>query len=777
MKTIKETAKSIVEFIYGGGDLLNEKASMMRAELGTECHKIVQSKYKELDHKEVVVSLEKDYNDYHLSISGRMDGLLKRGNKLIIDEIKSTYNDLNLLDLDTYPAHISQAKMYAYMYLLENNKKSIYIRLTYISVSDHSIKKMENKYSFEELESFFFETIDKYLEWIHVQDKHEENRNKSIFGLTFPFEEYRPGQREFMAACYKNFLNNDILYAIAPTGIGKTIATIFSALKSISHKEDKIFYLTAKNAGKKVAIDTVRLLINNGLDIKACVISNKDYMCLKDTRECDPEKCPYAKGYYTKIFNVIRALYDHEDIFTNEILKEYGANFKVCPFELALDISYYADIVIADYNYAFDPRAHLVRYFEDETYKPLLLIDEAHNMISRGREMYSASLSKLDIKRLKKLLTGIKPASRKEILGVLETFDEYETELQNTSLAVFETLDEFFLKYVEKLISKLEKILFDHDPFPTQKEALEIYYELLKFSRIAEYYDDSFVFTVEKESEDVIFSIRCLDASKFILETIKEKTFGTVFFSATLFPIEYYQKLLTKDEGNICKFVSPFNRDNLKLIAMDNISTRYQDRDKTIDTICDTINVLANSKVGNYIVFFPSYQYLSMVLEELENRNYDFEFIAQKRDFSIREKEDVVEQFKETSLVSRVYLFVMGGTFSEGIDYVGDMLSGVIIVGTGLPMYGGYNNVLKSYFDEKFNNGFDYAYTYPGLNKVIQAVGRVIRTKTDRGVAILIDDRFTSYKYKKLYPKEWNHLKVINDMKYLEKEIKEFWEE
>ena len=183
---------------------------------------------------------------------------------------------------------------------------------------------------------------------------------------------------------------------------------------------------------------------------------------------------------------------------------------------------------------------------------------------------------------------------------------------------------------------------------------------------------------------------------------------------------------------------------------MDNISTRYQDRDKTIDTICDTINVLANSKVGNYIVFFNSYQYLSMVLEELENRNYDFEFIAQKRDFSIREKEDVVEQFKEASLVSRVYLFVMGGTFSEGIDYVGDMLSGVIIVGTGLPMYGGYNNVLKSYFDEKFNNGFDYAYTYPGLNKVIQAVGRVIRTKTDRGVAILIDDRFTSYKYKKL---------------------------
>jgi DNA excision repair protein ERCC-2 len=443
-----------------------------------------------------------------------------------------------------------------------------------------------------------------------------------------------------------------------------------------------------------------------------------------------------------------------------------------------LDASYYADVVICDYNYAFCPRTHLIRYFDDETqYHPILLIDEAHNLVSRSKDMYSGSISKIKLLTLAKLLKENNCHIKKEFKDLLDLIGQYETKLDAMAYQVID-YDEVLVGLVYKLFTMVESFLDDnlHKAIISKNEIFKLVMDLLRFIKIAEFFDDDFIFTIEKADEDIMVSINCLDASKFILKTIRERTVGAVFFSATLYPIHYYKKMLTRDEGNFVSIDSPFEQNHLDLIAVDDVSTRYNDRSQSIEKIVDVIRILGKSKVGNYIVFFPSYKYLELVAEVLNKHSYDFEYIIQKCDFSVKEREDVINLFRQNEK-TQIGLFVMGGMFAEGIDYIGDMLSGVIIVGTGLPMYGGYNNVVKSHFDEKFGDGFDFAYTYPGFSKVVQAVGRVIRTETDRGIAILIDDRFSSIKYHKLYPKEWSHMKRITDLSDLSEDINRFWDE
>jgi DNA excision repair protein ERCC-2 len=771
---IKASVKEIVEQIYGSGDLISQTKLMKRAEEGTLIHRHHQSKYKNNDQSEVYVKFELVNDDYTLFISGRIDGVIIRNKKTIIEEIKSTTKDLDVIDENTSPAHFAQAKMYAYLYNLESTKKEIYVRLTYIHVATNKIKILDFTFTNHELKEFFDKTVNEYINWIKVIDNHETNRNKSIEGLAFPFAQYRYGQRELMGACYKTLLNKDIVYAIAPTGVGKTIATIFSSLKAINQNEQKVFYLTAKNMGKKVAIDTIKLLMSKGLVTKTIEITAKDQICFQEVRDCDPEKCPYSKGYYNRIYKAVQDIYDNEDLFSKEVISEYALKHNVCPFEFSLDASYYADIIICDYNYAFCPLTHLIRYFDDETqYAPILLVDEAHNLVSRSREMYSGSITKIKILTLAKYAKENKWNIAHELKEVLNIINLYEEKLKQVNYIVID-FDNDFNVSIDKLYHKIESLLEDKKVINNKNEIIKILLELYRFNKSAEYFDTDFVYTIEKTDIDIIININCLDASKYILKTLKERTVGSIFFSATLYPIEYYKNLLTQNEGKFIQIPSPFDPDNLNLINVDDVSTRYKDRINSIDKIIDLIDILGNSKIGNYIIFFPSYQYLSMVSNALEERNFDFEYIIQKRDFTTKEREDVINLFNKNDK-TQIALFVMGGMFSEGIDYIGDMLSGVIIVGTGLPMYGGYNNIIKGHFDNKFNNGFDYAYTYPGFNKVIQAVGRVIRTETDRGIAILIDDRFSTNKYQQLYPNEWYHMKRISNVDIIQIDINNFW--
>lgn len=772
---IKASVKEIVELIYGSGDLISQSKLAKRAEEGTLIHQHHQEQYKDTDESEVYVEYTETNDDYNLFISGRIDGVIKRNKKTIIEEIKSTTKNLDILDEFTTPAHLAQAKFYGYLYAIKHELKKINIRLTYIHVMTNKHKRLDFTFTFTDLKTFFDDTVKEYIQWLKIIDEHENTRNKSIEGLKFPFAFYRDGQRELMAACYKTLINQDIIYAIAPTGVGKTIATIFSALKAINQNRQKLFYLTAKNMGKTVALKTMQLLMDNDLKAKTIEITAKDQICLQEVRDCDPEKCPYANGYYNRIYQAVQDLYLHEDFYSKEIIIKYAIKHQVCPFEFSLDASYYADVVICDYNYAFCPLTHLIRYFDDEArYRPILLVDEAHNLVSRSRDMYSGSVSRIKLLMLRKLLQENNIKLNSEFNEVFKFFRIYEEKLKQVDYLIID-YDDNFVGAINRLDMQVESLIEDYKNIKNKNEMIKVLLELYRFNKVAEYFDQDYVYSLEKSDEDIIVKINCLDASKFLLNTLKAHTIGSIFFSATLYPIEYYKNMLTQNEGRFVQIPSPFNPFHLDIIAIDDVSTRYNDRTHSIDKIIDVIGILGNSKVGNYIVFFPSYQYLTMVSEALQKCNYDFEYIIQKRDFTLKERDEIISLFHENDK-TQVALFVMGGMFAEGIDYIGDMLSGVIIVGTGLPMYGGYNNVIKGHFDNKFQNGFDYAYTYPGFCKVVQAVGRVIRTETDRGVAILIDDRFSSLKYQRLFPKEWFHMKRIRNLEVLRNDLELFWE-
>lgn len=775
VKTVHISAKEIAELLFGSGNITSDRLMMARAEEGIQIHQFWQSQYTENDQKEVVVAAEYRADDFLIDISGRIDGITIRDGITILEEIKSTRMDLEFIDETTTPSHLAQAKLYAYMYCFANNLNKITVRLTYITVEDHDVKMIDKALTFKTLERYFIKTMTEYLEWVKAIDQHEEARIKSIQGLSFPFSDYRANQRELMGHVYRSIMDKDILYAIAPTGIGKTIAVLFSSLKTINVPRQKIFYLTAKNDGKRVAIDTVDLLEKNGLVAKTCEITAKDSMCLLKERDCDPEVCKYAKGYYNRIYKAIDDVFRNESLLTKEKIISYGKHHRVCPFELSLDISNYCDIIIADYNYAFDPRAHLIRYFEDTTYEPILLVDEAHNLVSRSREMYSATLTNELFQTLLALTKGMKPSPKPEINKILEYFGEVDIELLEVDFVRKDDVNASLILQLKKLVRKFDQAFLDDKKFPNKNLLMPLYYELYQFVKINEYYNEQFVFLLEKDGPKTSVSIKCLNAAEFIFDTAKNRSRSAIFFSATLDPIHYYKTLLTQGKGKDVKMMSSFPQENLFLVAIDDVSTRYNDRDNSIDRIVDTIEILCSSKKGNYIVFFPSYVYLNRVLDNLDLDKSEYELIIQKREMSLRDRQETLDLFKTASDKTQIGFFVMGGVFGESIDLIGDQLSGVIIVGVGLPMIAPFNNVLKSHFDEEFSSGFDFAYTYPGINKVIQAVGRVIRSETDRGVAILLDDRFTTRRYLQLYPKEWSHLEVINDANDLEKKIDKFW--
>ncbi len=717
-----------------------------------------------------------DYKDYEFYITGRMDGLLNRENKLIIEEIKSTLTDLNLLDIDTRPEHLAQAKMYAYMYCLEKEIRSITVQLTYVTVNDYDTKTFIKRYNISQLERFFNNTIETYTKWVEIYDEHQKNKLKSMEGLTFPFDDYREGQYKFMGAVYQTILNNDILYSIAPTGIGKTIAALFSSLKSIKNEKEKVFYLTAKNAGKQIVVDTVNLLKENGLVCKTVVINSKDSMCAMDKVDCDPDICPYAKGYFDRLNEALNDIFVHQDVYDMDLIKSYAEYHSICPHEFSLSISNFSDIVICDYNYAFDPRTHLIRYFDEEYYNPILLIDEAHNMVDRSRSMYSSFLSKNNMEELKKNAKGLKPSVSASITKLIKYINGFveENEIIKAQFYHQDELDYDLIKKIEQITNKMEQILSENKKFTNRDKVLDGYYELVQFLRISEYYSSSYKYVVESYNEDIVISMRCLDASQYILDTIERRASGTIFFSATLEPVDYYVKLITKGEGKSIQIASPFKQDHLGLFVEDSTSTRYRDRERSIDTIIDSIYAMLESKIGNYIVFFPSYQYLNNVLEQFESE--DYEVLVQQRSMTAKARREVLNAFDTVGSVSKIGFFVLGGSFSEGIDYIGDKLHGVLVIGVALPQFNRYNELLRSYFDDEFNEGYDYAYTFPGMNKVIQAIGRVIRTEKDKGIGILFDDRYSHRKYRTLFPRNWSHVKTINRNSYLQTSIRKFWD-
>lgn len=773
--TLKIGIGEMVSFLYASGDLTAETFQNVSQLEGIKAHQYIQNKYQDGDQKEVSVKTVYTYKDQTYAIQGRMDGLLNRPEGVCIEEIKSTRKDI--FDPLFMPnlEHEAQLKMYAFLYMYLEDLESIQGRLTYIELAKYQTKSIDYFFTRLDLQTFFEDSIESYGAWLIQLEAHLKLKKDSLNDLKFPFETYRQGQRDLMKSVYHSMKKSEVLFAIAPTGIGKTMATLFSTLKALSDDQEKIFYCSAKNQGKKVAVESMATLHQQGLQTKTIEITSKDDICFLEKRECDPDKCPFAKGFFDRLTDAMKDMFTHESLMTRAVVESYARKHTICPFEFSLFISYYVNVIICDYNYVFDPRIHLVRYFDDDTYKPKLLIDEAHNMIPRSRDMFSATLLKSDLITLRKAGSKLKPSIRHSIQKLIERFDHFEAELEEANFKSYVSVDMTYLELVSNLMMKITNALKETPKYPRKFEVMEGYMKLLTLSVIAGYYDTPFRFNVIRQTDDLELTIQCLDASRYIHETLTHKSHGAVFFSATLYPIDYYQTLISKGLGQVIQIPSPFDPENLKILTNDRIDTRYKSREQSIQPITEAIETMVKSKVGNYIVFFPSYQYLNQVKEALP-LELDIDIIVQSRQMETATRDQIMALFKRDLVRSQVAFFVMGGIFSEGIDYVGDMLSGVIIVGVGLPMVNESNQQLRAYYDETFKRGFDYAYTYPGMNKVIQAVGRVIRKDDDYGVAILMDDRFVTPLYKRLMPKEWQAKQVIRTTDHLNHELEHFWQ-
>ncbi|WP_315072369.1 ATP-dependent DNA helicase [uncultured Clostridium sp.] len=750
---IKESVRNLVEFCLKNGDIDNRFSGGARAVEGTRAHQKLQednSSIYENYEKEVYLNYTFETKKSLINIEGRADGIIIQDDRIIIEEIKSTYKSFSYID-DSNEVHWAQAKVYALIYGKQNNIPNIYVRLSYMQLETNEVKSFERKFTIEELEKFVEGILEEYENFISLIYKQRNKRNDSIKTLKFPFEEYREGQRRLISISYQTMKEKEVLFAQAPTGIGKTISTIFPAVKALGQEiGERIIYLTAKTINRQVAEDTFEKLREDGLKFTSIVITAKEKICSNENFDCNPEKCKYAKGYYGKVKEVVFYILENEERISREILQEYAEKYEVCPFELSLDLSLYCDGIIGDYNYIFDPRVSLARVLESKG--NIVLIDEAHNLIDRSRNMYSASLGKSEILKCKKLTKG-KLNKLHAILGKINNyFVDLRNECEDKEVTWFceEDLPNELSKQLQLYLRESEEILVRGNKFEGYEEILQLYFDINTFISTMQLYDENYRTCIVKEAQEVSLTLYCINPAKNLKEYLKRCN-SAIFFSATLSPLKYYIEMLGgHDETYRIKLPSPFNKENLK-VYVSPINIRYSHRQRTLKLVKDKILEFVKEQLGNYIIFSPSYAYMELLYEEIGKSAIEgFEFVKQKQNMSEEEKSVFLNEFK---IKNNLLMFcVLGGMFSEGIDLPGEQLIGSIIIGVGYPMIDMKNEVIKDFYGE---HGYEYAYIFPGINKVQQAVGRVIRTENDKGRVLLIDDRYATNNYKVLLPSEW----------------------
>lgn len=775
---IRISVRSLVEFILREGDIDNRVSGSMEKDamlLGGKIHRKIQSRMGTNYTAEVPLKIQMPCDGFVLQIEGRADGVLKDDGKVLIDEIKGILRSLEHLEAPV-PVHLAQAKCYAYIYAVQNSLKCIDVQMTYCQMETEEIRRFCQEFEFQELQTWFQDLVTQYEKWAKFEIEWRNVRNDSIRQIEFPFP-YREGQRDLVVSVYRTILRKKKLFIQAPTGVGKTMATVFPAVRAVGEGlGEKIFYLTAKTITRTVAEQAFSLLKEKGLLYKTITLTAKEKICFCEEAECNPDACPYAKGHFDRVNDAVFDLITHSVDWSREVLEEQAKKHMVCPFEMSLDVSNWADAVICDYNYAFDPQAHLKRFFsESGKGEYLFLIDEAHNLVERGREMYSASLYKEDLLEVRKLVKAEDPKLAKGLSECNQQFLELKRECEHYQ--ILKSVSHIALKLMN-VLSKLEDYLEECKDAEKKKRVLDFYFAVRSFLNIHDIMDENYVIFSEM-MEDGRFQIKLFCVNPAVnLQNYLEQGNSTIFFSATLLPVHYYKKLLSVEKDDYAVYAhSSFPQENKFLFIGTDVSTRYTRRgESTYQRFARYIAVMAEQKKGNYMAFFPSYRFLEEVHTcFLECVDHEVDSICQVSYMDEEQREEFLEEFEQEREKSLVAFCVMGGIFSEGIDLTDDKLIGAVIAGTGLPQVCTEREILKQYFNAADMDGFDYAYLYPGMNKVLQSAGRVIRTESDRGVILLLDDRFRAMRYREVFPREWQQYQ-LGSVKNLEQEIRTFWE-
>lgn len=761
MEKVKISVRDLVSFNVSGGSLGGTIQTSSRAVIGTREHKRIQDSRGEDYLREYSLKTIIERDGITLEVFGRADGIFAKSTPPVIEEIKTTTVN------ETSEKHLAQVKLYAYMYIIDNALKdiildSVGIKLLYINIKDGSERVVEELLTKDELTGFFNSYISVYMDYLIGKKRWSDTRDQSLKLLKFPFESFRAGQREFSIAVFRSIRDGGTLFGRAPTGTGKSVATLYPALKSMAEGGcSKIFYLTAKTIGRVTARQTLNLMREKGAKIKSVVLTAKERICINNEYNCSPDVCKYARDYYSRIDKALDGLEGESD-FHEENIKEFGDKYKICPFELSLDISTNCDVIVCDYNYVFDLRVHLKRFFDGGKEDYTLLVDEVHNLPDRLKNSYSCRIDREDIPPVISIIKGEFDSVSEKLRSINELLLEYNSEYNNP-LTIFEEIPELLIKKLRSFTLSVEKDIISRD-FKGKKLLLDWYFNALFFIKLSELYSKGHQFLIINSGGlGITVQIYCNDPS-FIATKMLLKSKSHIFFSATLTPIDYFTTLLLNErEYNLIDIPSPFKSENLKLIIRDDIKTTYKERNRYYQEVADSIMNVFDVKKGNYMVFFPSYAYMEEV-RKLLNRTVHI----QRQHMDENERKEYLGLFeKEDNILS---FAIMGGVFGEGIDLVGDKLIGVIIVGVGLPQISIYGDLMKKCFN------YNYAYSYPGFNKVMQAVGRVIRHDDDRGIAVLIDSRFNTPLYKNLFPPEWRGYSISSSSENMIVKLKSFWE-
>lgn len=778
---VRISVRNLVEFILREGDLDSRQGGGIDKEamlLGGRIHRKIQRQMGGGYHAEVPLQIIVPCEKLNIVVEGRADGIIEEEARTAVDEIKGILQELDQIK-EPKAVHLAQAKCYAYIYAAKKGISEIGVQMTYCQMETEEIKRFYQSFLFSELETWFMNLIHQYEKWAVFQIEWRKKRNQSIKEIDFPFQ-YREGQRDLVVSVYRSILRKKQLFIQAPTGVGKTIATVFPAVKAVGEElANQIFYLTAKTITRTVAEKAFLALKEQGLSCKVITLTAKEKICFCEKTECNPDACPYAKGHFDRVNDAVFDMLTHTDDMSRAKIEYYAKKHMVCPFEMALDLSVWTDAVICDYNYVFDPNAHLKRFFGEGAKKDyLFLIDEAHNLVERGRSMYSASICKENFLEVRKLVKEEDEKFGKALKGCNEQLLALKRECPG--YALYSSVSHLVIRLMN-VMSETERFLEECRNEEIREKVLDLYFEIRDFLYIHEKLDENYMIYTELP-EDGKFYVRlfCVNPAVNLSEYLNYGV-STVFFSATLLPIQYYKRLLSTREDDYAVYAhTPFPEKNRKVLIGSDVTTRYTKRGQdTYQQYAEYMWETIRNKSGKYIAFFPSYSFLNEVYDsfrELTESEENLTCLIQDSGMTEEEREEFLGYFEEETIGTLVGFCVMGGIFSEGIDLTDERLIGTWIVGTGLPQVCLERELLKQYFDEKGMSGFDYAYLYPGMNKVLQAAGRVIRTDTDRGMIFLLDERFRMRQYQSVFPREWRNVKSVG-ISRIGEEVAAFWRE
>lgn len=775
MENISLSVHGLVDFILRTGDIDTRIFNTDTMARGSIIHRFYQEKQNSNYVAEYPFNENIEYKDYLINLMGRADGLILEEGRATIEEIKSTNDDLDAFYQTNREWHLGQAKVYAYLYARKFDYKEIDVLLTYISQNDDSKDFHRFTFSYEELESFIFDLFDQYFTFFEHIRNNKKIRNESVETLTFPFKDIRKGQKDMILATAKIVENGGRVYIEAPTGIGKTMSVLYPSIKGFKNDHiKKVFYFTAKNSGQNSAFDAFNTLHDSGLKAKAIKLSAKEKICLNDKVSCNPDDCPFARGYFSKLKDAILYTLFNFDSFDKDLIQQIALKFELCPFEFQLDLSVFLDVVIGDYNYFFDPVVYLRRYFDDTNDNFITLIDETHNLIERVRNNYSEKIEMQIIKAMKKTLRGsIDTKVKRRLTKLIKAFEDYDTVLEAKE-TIIDRMPTEIRESLEKFMVEAQRFMKEN-PKNIDDKFRDGFFMINRFTKIYDLFDDNFTLYMVKGDDGIdSMNLLCLNPKVFINDTL-DKVYGAVLFSATLAPIDYYTAELGRRSGDdVIQLPNPFAKDNLLLLVATNVATTYKKRDDTYGLVADYILAATRNRTGNFLVFFPSYAYLENVLGYLETIK-DIDLLVQTRDMNQTSRDAFLDEFKANPTKTTIGLTVVGGIFSEGVDLVEDRLSGVVIVGVGFPSISFDKELIRSYYDKNEQNGFAHAYVAPGINRVLQAMGRVIRGEKDRGFILLIDQRYLETRYRRVIQNYNARLQFVDDTNTIKRSLDKFF--